>query len=86
MIKAAAPLEFGRNGKREHHIGARMNGEVQVSLFRDADPLRVDHHHLRPAPARSVENPAEVQVAHRHVVTPDDDEVSIFCLLGGHTR
>ena len=80
-----APLQLRCQAERQHHVGSRVDRDMQVGLLGDLDPLRIDYHQLRVLLTLGrIDRPHQVQVGDGDVVAPDHDQVGMLQLFRRH--
>ena len=81
-IEVVARVEQRGNGHRQHAVGARSQGEVQVGLGGQRRAARVDHNDRGAGPLTGAEHRRKVRVGHVRVGAPHDNQLAVPQVVG----
>ena len=81
-IDVALPGPVVRDGQRQHHIGSRSHGKVQVGALGHGGASRIDHDDLRPVLHGLLHKWWEVRVGDRGVGSPNHDDFRVDHIEG----
>ena len=81
LIDVAVALQQRGHGHRQHTVGARAHGEVQIGAIGDRGASRVDDDQPRPGTPTLLDHRRQMGLRDVGIGTPHHDQVTVFEVL-----
>jgi hypothetical protein len=84
VVEAPGPFQLSHQGPGQYHIGARLDGEMQIGFACYRHTARIDHYQLGTTATRRVDVGHEVHLRYGNIVAPDKNQLRLSHVFRSH--